>query len=90
MGDAVSYLILVSEAAARARSEAACGPVPGVPGPGGSAIWGWQVHPTDGRAALNIPATPAEAGLGLSQAAYDAMLTNEERAALVAELPEGF
>lgn len=87
----MSYLILPALAAAQARSQTAYAPLrhPDEPDYGGltMAVWEAREHPADGRAALIIPATPAEAGLGLTQAAYDALLTAEERAALVDELP---
>lgn len=87
----MSYLVLASRAAAEARSRAAYAPLRPADEPEGAiteAVWLALDHPTDGRAALEIPATPAEAGLGLSQQDYDALLTAGERATLVAELPE--
>ena len=68
------YLILTDAAAADARSRAAW-----TPGPGDTItthMWSWRVHPTDGRAALEIP-TGFEVGLA-----------EAELAALVDALPE--
>lgn len=84
------YLILPDAAAAKQRSAAAYAPLRAPDAPdfaATDAVWAWRLHPEDGRAALDIPATPAGAGLGLSQAAYDGLLTEVERAALVATLP---
>ncbi|MCK0209007.1 hypothetical protein MWN33_13300 [Starkeya koreensis] len=83
------YLILPTTEEARARSRAAFAPLrqSGEPdGPLTEALWPLVNHP-DGRAALCIPATPGEAGLSLSQAAYDGLLTSGEREALLDELP---
>ena len=78
----MTYLILDTAAAAQARSEQAwldCGYAPDST----TSLWSWIFHPTDGRAALTIPATPAEAHIGLSQEDYDALLTGAEKAMLV-------
>lgn len=81
----MSYLIFPTAAAAQARSEAAYAAPEGART---SALWGCLVHPIDGRAALLIPETPDQAGIGISQAAYNALLTAEERAVLAAELTD--
>ncbi|WP_018390927.1 hypothetical protein [Ancylobacter sp. FA202] len=53
-------------------------------------LWPCIEHP-DGRAALMIVGTPEEAQIGLSQDAYDALLTNDEIAASVVSLsPDWF
>ncbi|MGA0561219.1 hypothetical protein ACO2RV_02135 [Ancylobacter sp. VNQ12] len=86
----MSYLILATRASAEARSRAAYAPLRPADEPEGAvtdAVWSVRDHPADGRAALVIPSTPAEAGLGLSPAAYDGLLTADERAALIGELP---
>lgn len=70
----IKYLILATEAAAEARSRAAW-----TPGPGDTVtvrLWDVRVHPTDGTAALVIPA------------GSEGALTEAERAALVDALPE--
>lgn len=79
-----------SPIAAEARSQAAYAPLrpPSEPETAAtSGVWGYVPHPSDGRAALVVPPTPIEAGLGLSQAAYDALLAAGERAALIEALP---
>jgi hypothetical protein len=81
----MSYLVFHSATAARARSEAA------YVTPDGAqtlALWAVVEHPGDGRAALSIPRTPHEAGIALGAAAYEALLTLEERAGMVEELGE--
>lgn len=82
-------LILPSEAQARARSRAAyqAANLAALPGLVTRALWTWRAHPSDGRAALEIPGTPAEAGLGLPPSVYEALLTADERAALVTMPP---
>lgn len=86
----MSYLVLASRAVAEARSRAAYAPLRPDIEPDGAvtdALWSVRDHPEDGRAALVIPDTPAGAGLDLPQAAYDGLLTGEERAALIEQLP---
>lgn len=87
----MSYLLFATYAAAEARSRDAYAPLRStdVPGDGAvtDALWSIIPHPTDGRAALIIPETPIEAGLGVSQEIYDALLSDAERAALLKELP---
>ncbi len=82
----MKYLILADASAARARSRLAADVLPGIPGPGGVTLWG-AIDLTDGRCALRIPDVPADCGISLSQAEYDALLTSGERAALVDEIP---
>lgn len=89
----MSYLLFASRAAAEARSRAAYAPLRPQDEPDGTvtdALWLVRDHPEDGRAALVVPDGPAGAGLGLTQAAYDALLTAGERAALVGQLPAGW
>lgn len=81
------YLILGDAVLAAARSAAAYAALPPAGEVVTSAAWTWRVHPADGRAVLEIPDTPAEAGLGLTAAAYDGLLTEDERADLLAVLP---
>lgn len=87
----MSYLIFATYTEAEARSRAAYAPLrpDSEPDDGAvtDALWSVVSHPTDGRAALLIPATPANAGLGISQAAYDGLLTTLERAVLLDDLP---
>lgn len=83
----MKYLIFPTVAAARVRSEAAYSAPPGALT---SALWDWREHPSDGRAALLIPEAPEDAGIGMGQEAYDALLTGEERADLVNDLPAGW
>lgn len=83
----MTYLILDTAAAAQARSEQAwldCGYVPDST----TSLWSWVPHPSDGRAALRIPTTPLEAQIGLSQEAYNALLTEAEKAMLVEVLSD--
>lgn len=83
----MTYLAFDTPSLARARSEQAwldCGY-----GAGGTRyLWSRVEHPSDGRAALVIPATPGEAQIGLAPGDYEALLSEDERAALVAVLPE--
>lgn len=82
----MSYLILDTVAQAQARSATAwldCG----YEAEATYLLWSVVAHPVDGRAALVVPATPAGAHIGLSQAAYDALLTDDERGALLPDLP---
>jgi len=86
----MTYLVFASRAAAGGRSRRAYDLLRPAEEPDGAvtdAVWSVIDHPADGRAALVIPPTPGEAGLGLGPDAYDALLTVEERAAAVAELP---
>lgn len=86
----MSYLILPSVEDAEARSQAAYAPLRPLTEAEAAitaGVWGYVLHPSDGRASLVVPPTPIEAGLGLSQAAYDALLTAGERAALIEALP---
>lgn len=87
----MSYLIFPNRTAARARSRDAYAPLRPQDEPDSGAVtvalWSSVHHPSDARTALLIPATPEAAGLGISQAEYDGLLTEDERAALVAELP---
>lgn len=83
----MSYLIFASTAAAQARSAQAwldCG----FEAAGTDRLWFCVDHPSDGRAALSIPATPAEAQISLEPDDYAALLTGAEHAALVAALPD--
>ncbi|WP_371346462.1 hypothetical protein [Ancylobacter sp. IITR112] len=83
----MTFLIFDTVAAAQARSEQAwldCGYLPDST----TSLWSWVPHPLDGRAALTIPTTPLEAQIGLSQEAYDALLTEAEKAMLVDVLPD--
>ena len=86
----MKYLILTSEEAAEARSalawEALSPPSGGVT----SALWSVVPSAIDAQAAMAIPDTPAECGVGIGQAAYDDLLSAGERAALLDELPEGW
>lgn len=82
----MKFLIFPTLAAAVVRSEQAW-PDCGYGGGTTTSLWAWYEHPTDARALLRIPATPEDAQIGLSQAAYDALLTEDERAALVDALP---
>lgn len=81
----MSYLIFASPAEAAARSAAAWQAL-GTPAGATRYLWAWQEHPADGRAALRIPPTAGEAQIDLSQGAYDALLAESERAALVPTL----
>lgn len=86
----MNYLILPTHFAARSRSRLAYAPLRPDDEPDGAitiALWASVRHPGDGRAALLIPETPIEAGLGVSQEVYDALLSDAERAALLGELP---
>jgi hypothetical protein len=87
----MSYLIFASRTAARTRSRAAYAPLRPDDEPDSGAVtvalWTSIHHPSDGRTALLIPSTPDAAGLGISQEDYDALLTEEERAALIPDLP---
>lgn len=81
----MSFLIIATVATAQTRSAQAwldCG----YEAAATYRLWPVLAHPTDDRAALIIPATPGEAQIGLSQEAYDDLLTDAERAALVADL----
>ncbi|GLK71715.1 hypothetical protein KHC23_13070 [Ancylobacter dichloromethanicus] len=82
------YLPFPTEAGAMARSRAALlAAYPNMsPDSANQYLWSWRVHPGDGRGAIEIPATPEEAGLGLAQDAYDGLLTGAERTALVPEI----
>lgn len=82
----MSYLVVASLADAEARSARAwldCG----YEAAETTRLWPVLIHPGDGRAALRIAATPEGAQIGLSQAAYDALLSDDERARLVSSLP---
>lgn len=87
----MSYLIFANRTAARTRSRNAYAPLRPQDEPDTGtvtvALWSSVHHPSDGRTALLIPATPESAGLGISQEEYDGLLTEDERAALVADLP---
>ncbi|PZQ79061.1 MAG: hypothetical protein DI549_21160 [Ancylobacter novellus] len=87
----MSYLIFENRTAARTRSRNAYAPLRPDDEPDTGAVtvalWSSVHHPSDGRAALLIPTTPEQAGLGISQAQYDALLTEDERAALIPDLP---
>lgn len=81
----MKYLIFETHEAAEARSIAAYEPMRPLPEPEGtvtSALW-TVTRMADGRSALMIPDTPAAAGISLSQQAYDDLLSEEERGALV-------
>lgn len=81
----MSWLVLPTMDAAMARSAQAwldCG----FEADGTYRLWLCAAHPTDGRGALMIPATPAEAQIAIPAEAYEALLTEAERAALVADL----
>ncbi|WP_428029827.1 hypothetical protein [Ancylobacter sp.] len=81
----MTYLIFDIAADAQDRSAQAwldCGYEAG----GTDRLWLCLDHPTDGRGALMIPATPSDAQIGLSQEAYEALLTGAERDALVPAL----
>lgn len=82
----MKFLILQRVEEATARSEKAWADC-GYGGGATTSLWVWCEHPTDGRALLRIPPTPGEAQIGLSQAAYDALITEDEKAALVDALP---
>ncbi|WP_029354092.1 hypothetical protein [Bosea sp. 117] len=84
-----SYLVFPNLDAALERSRAAYRAVGPEAAPDAITIALWEAvtHPLDGRAALVLPATPTEAGIGLGQGAYDALLTAGEAAARLAELP---
>lgn len=81
----MSYLLFASAAAAAARSAAAW---QALDAPAGAThyLWAWQEHPADGHAALIIPPTPQGAQIDMPQGAYDALLTEPERAALMPAL----
>lgn len=82
----MSYLIVARLADAEARSARAwldCG----YEAAETTRLWPVLAHPSDGRAALRIEATPGAAQIGLSQAAYDALVSEDERARLVYSLP---
>jgi hypothetical protein len=69
------WLIFNSQSAALARSQAAWADLlggPPDPASGTVRLWGVRMHPTDGRAALEIP-----------DASHDDLFTSDERAALV-------
>lgn len=82
----MTYLVFSSLLAAQQRSAAAW---QALDYPTGATrfLWMWQLHPADGRAALLIPPTSAEAQIDLPQASYEALLTTEEHAATVETLP---
>ncbi|TCK31308.1 hypothetical protein EV667_1417 [Ancylobacter aquaticus] len=80
------YLIFATAGEAQARSAAAWQALGSAPGDT-LYLWAWQLHPTDGRAALLLPAMPGEAQIHLSQESYDGLLTPAERAARVETLP---
>lgn len=82
----MNYLVFPSAALAQARSAEAWQAL-GYPAGATMYVWAWQLHPTDGRAALCLPLTPEGAQIDVPQASYDALLTAEERAALVEALP---
>lgn len=83
----MTYLIVPSGADAAARSAEAWQAL-GTQGGVTTALWGWRTHPTGPQAALIIPPTPEAAQIDMPQAAYDALLTADERGALVETLPE--
>jgi len=85
----MGYLILPSHAAAEQRSRAAYAASLAQPSNEAVTTTLWEVreHPDDGRAVLVIPEAPEDAALGLSQAGYDALLSDTERQALVTLLP---
>ena len=84
----MSYLIMASAAGAAERSAVAWQAL-GYPAGATRYLWAWQLHPADSRAALLIPATPQGAQIDVPQAAYDRLVTAEERVARVETLPEG-
>lgn len=82
----MSFLIFPALETAHARSAMAwldCG----YEAVGTYMLWLCIAHPTNGGGALMIPDTPLEAQIGLSQQAYDALLTEAEKAMLVDVLP---
>lgn len=87
----MSYLIFPSRISARIRSRAAYTPLRPDDEPGTGAVtvalWSSVHHPSDARTALIIPETPGEAGIDISREAYDALLTEAERASLLSDLP---
>jgi len=85
----MSYLIFASATEAAARSAAAWDAL-GYPPGATQYLWAWQLHPSDGRAALIIPPTPQGAQIDLPPASYEALLTETERAALVPTLSAGW
>ncbi|UOK71033.1 hypothetical protein [Ancylobacter polymorphus] len=82
----MSYLVFPSAADAQARSAAAWQAL-AYPTGATTYLWAWQLHPTDGRAALRIPPTPQDAQIDVPQAEYERLLTAEEHAAKVETLP---
>jgi hypothetical protein len=83
----MKYLVMPSVAAAEERSRTAWRQVIGSEPTGGTnSLWSICEHPSDERAALMIGDAPEEAGIGLSQDAYDALLTLDEHAALAGSM----
>ncbi|WP_371345287.1 hypothetical protein [Ancylobacter sp. IITR112] len=82
----MNYLIFASPAQAADRSAAAWQAL-GAPAGATQFLWAWHVHPTDGRAALAIPATPRAVQIDIPQERYERLLGEEERAALTATRP---
>ncbi|WP_428031484.1 hypothetical protein [Ancylobacter sp.] len=81
----MSWLILPTMEDAMARSTQAwldCG----FAADGTYRLWLCAAHPTDGRGALMIPPTPDDAQIALAGEAYEALLTEAERVALVPAL----
>lgn len=72
----MKYLVFASFDAAQEVVANATALVPGLPGPGGSAIWRIIMH-NDGRAAIVIPETSAGAGLDLTAQEYEDLLPSE-------------
>ena len=83
----IRYLIQPDAATARSRSAAAWAALSPPASSTVAGLWTIEERPAAGLVALAIPDTPEEAQIGLSQAAYDALLTEAERATLVDDLP---
>jgi hypothetical protein len=79
----MKYLVMPSALPVEERSREAWRQVIGSEPP---SLWSVCEHPSDGRAALMIGDTPEEAGIDLSQDAYDALLTTQERAVLAGSM----
>ncbi len=86
----MAYLIMSSVDTAEARSAAAWAALGPPDAEGTTMLWSVRPHPSSGVAALVVPGTPSMCGIDLPQPDYDALLTSEERAALVEELGEGW
>lgn len=84
----MAYLILSSIEAAEARSAAAWAALHPPDVEGTTMLWSVRPHPSAEVAALVVPPTPATCGIDLPPQDYEALLTSEERAALVDVLGE--